>query len=300
MKINIGSLILIAAILINLSGCNYVKGLFPDKEKDYQFTTEIAPLVLPPDLSDKPDIKQSDVSATPAIEAGKTEVMQADTIQDVDTGAVEQSDASFEKSTDVGSPLEPETTALEQKQSESVTQKAEAAAEGLQAGSPSELETVAVEHAPEDSETAAAVPAQAPDKQKTRKTDEVSIKLVVYADGETRLRFGADAVKAWRMVGKALSRKSIEVISRSQEEASYEVLYDPDEQPVKDGSLWNEVKFFFGGFNVNEKQYLLKCIGNNEQTEVAVLDPDGNPAMNGAGLRLLRLIQTTLEADQSD
>jgi outer membrane protein assembly factor BamC len=34
-----------------LTACGYVKSLFPDKEKDYQFTTEIPPLTLPPDLA---------------------------------------------------------------------------------------------------------------------------------------------------------------------------------------------------------------------------------------------------------
>jgi outer membrane protein assembly factor BamC len=45
------SLLLIAATaLLNLSACSYVKTLFPDKEKDYQYTTEIPPLILPEDL----------------------------------------------------------------------------------------------------------------------------------------------------------------------------------------------------------------------------------------------------------
>jgi len=33
-----------------LPACGYIKSLFPDKEKDYQYTTEIPALVLPPDL----------------------------------------------------------------------------------------------------------------------------------------------------------------------------------------------------------------------------------------------------------
>ncbi len=36
-----------------VSGCSYIKGLFPDKERDYQFRTEIAPLIIPEDLKAK-------------------------------------------------------------------------------------------------------------------------------------------------------------------------------------------------------------------------------------------------------
>jgi Uncharacterized lipoprotein len=39
-----------ATMLTSLSACTYIKSLFPDKEKDYQYTTEIAPLILPEDL----------------------------------------------------------------------------------------------------------------------------------------------------------------------------------------------------------------------------------------------------------
>ena len=50
MNIKTGLLIIAATVLLNVSGCSYVKTLFPDKEKDYQYTTEIPPLILPEDL----------------------------------------------------------------------------------------------------------------------------------------------------------------------------------------------------------------------------------------------------------
>lgn len=284
MKLNIGSLIIIAAALLNVSACSYIKGLFPDKEKDYQFTTEIKPLVLPSDLSDNSVLKQAEAPAAPAIATGKTDAMQADAAPDANADL----------------PPESEPAAVEQVQSESVSQTTEPAVEDSEAGPPSEREPAADEQASEDSGTTAeAAPVEQPAKQQTQKNDDISVKLVVYDDGESRLRIAADTIIAWRMVGKALSRKSIEVISRNQDEASYEVQYDPDEKRVEDGSLWDEAVFIFGGFNTNEKRYLLKCVGNNQQTDVAVLDQDGKPVVNGAGLRLLKLIQTTLKADQS-
>lgn len=50
MKTKARALIIIVVVLANLSACTYIKNLFPDKEKDYQFTTEIPPLTIPPDL----------------------------------------------------------------------------------------------------------------------------------------------------------------------------------------------------------------------------------------------------------
>lgn len=37
-------------LLLGLSGCSTIKSWFPDKERDYQFTTEIPELVVPDDL----------------------------------------------------------------------------------------------------------------------------------------------------------------------------------------------------------------------------------------------------------
>ena len=50
MTLNIRSIFMAALVLLNVSGCTYIKSLFPDKEKDYQYTTEIPPLIIPEDL----------------------------------------------------------------------------------------------------------------------------------------------------------------------------------------------------------------------------------------------------------
>ena len=65
MNIKTGLLIIAATALLNVSGCSYVKTLFPDKEKDYQYTTEIPPLILPEDL--KKSHIPSLTTATPAV-----------------------------------------------------------------------------------------------------------------------------------------------------------------------------------------------------------------------------------------
>ncbi len=44
-------LLISLVILLNISGCSTIKSFFPDKEKDYQLTSEIAELKIPSDLS---------------------------------------------------------------------------------------------------------------------------------------------------------------------------------------------------------------------------------------------------------
>lgn len=39
------------AVLLGLQGCSFVRDWFPDKEKDYQYTSEIPPLIYPKDLA---------------------------------------------------------------------------------------------------------------------------------------------------------------------------------------------------------------------------------------------------------
>lgn len=207
----------IAAVLGNVTACSYIKSYFPDKEKDYQFTTEIPPLKLPPDLD-----KNAELSA---LATGSTEPV---------------SDQPAEASAD---PSEEE-----------------------------EVETPRV----------------------------ISVELVKFETGETRLRIGAPVARAWRMVGKALSRNSLEVTERNQEDALFHVHYDPHEQAVEDGSIWDEVVFLFRGLQSEEKEYILKLVANNWQSEVVVLDADRQPLYEGPGLRLLNLLQETMVTDQPE
>jgi len=54
-----------ALIIAALSGCSTIKGWFPDKERDYQFTTEIPDLVIPDDLKGKAMTKPTTVAIAP-------------------------------------------------------------------------------------------------------------------------------------------------------------------------------------------------------------------------------------------
>jgi outer membrane protein assembly factor BamC len=64
MKISLyGRVALVSALLVNAS-CSTIKSWFPDKERDYQFTTEIPELVVPDDLKAK-SLATRPISNTP-------------------------------------------------------------------------------------------------------------------------------------------------------------------------------------------------------------------------------------------
>lgn len=80
-------------MLCGLSACSTIKSWFPDKERDYQFTSEIPELIVPDDLKNKglpslaapaaapvgteTEAAVSDVSDTAAADAGNTQVSEA-------------------------------------------------------------------------------------------------------------------------------------------------------------------------------------------------------------------------------
>ena len=125
----------------------------------------------------------------------------------------------------------------------------------------------------------------------------IQLELVDADQGTKRLRIGAPSTRAWRMVGKALSRKSIEVTNRNQEEGLFHVQYDPNKQEVEDGSILDEVRFFFKGFEITEQEYVVKLVENNQQTDVVVLDKEQKPVADAGSLSLLMLLHDTIKSD---
>lgn len=235
MNLNFKTLLVVTVLPVSLSACSYIKSLFPDKEKDYQYTTEIPPLVIPPDLQQKSSANASMPQLPEASQQGDTPVTDA---TPADTGSKD----------------------------------------GAQNTEPA-----------------------APVVEAVEKYEKISVELIKFNDGENRLRLGVESPRAWRLVNKALSRKSIEVTNRNQAEEFFVVQYDPDEQQVKDGSLWDEAVFIFRGFRSNEKEYVLKLEERDRKTDVIILDKDQQPLLDDpAGLKLLTLLQTTINADLAD
>lgn len=290
MKSNKALPFIISVALVNLSACSTIKSLFPDKEKDYQFTTEIQPLVLPPDLKGNTIFKTADASSAVTFGAEKSDVSSPKEKLESPDQVAEKAIQEAEEPVVEETPAQSDTTASEVPSQEPGSEVFEQAR--------AEPESAAAEQQAQEPETSGDAPAvEQPVQNQAEKSDAIPVELVVYDDGESRLRIATDTSMAWHLVGKALSRQSIEVIARSQEDRSFSVQYDPNEKPVEDGTLWDEAVFLFRGFQTNEKEYMLKLIENQQQSEVAVLDEEGKPASNGAALRLLKLIQNTLKSD---
>ena len=199
-------------IVLNLTACGGMKNYFPDKEKDYQLTTEIPELKIPADLTDN-TIQKAVVIESPHTENKETE--------DV---AAESSDS---KAT-------------------------------------------------------------------------IQVDLVEYSDGATKIRIEDGMERSWRTVGKALSTHSIEITDRNELERVYYVQYDADFKEIEDGSIWDEVLFIFGADPANEEAFKIRLAGNNQLTEVIVLDADDQPLSKGAGLKLLKLLYKTIKDDLVD
>jgi outer membrane protein assembly factor BamC len=238
-----GSFLISAAVLINLSACGYVKSYFPDKEKDYQYTTEIPPLILPDDLK-QDHLPGPSASTPPSPPVGA----------DADANIASTPVAAYAKE---AAPAAPSAT-------KAATQPV--------AATPSESETVI------DPKL-------------------ITVERVNFDVGENRLRINVPFARAWRIVGKALSRKSIEVTERNQEAGVFTVHYDPDERKVEDKSYWDELVFIFSGIQSNDKEYRLKLIANNQLTDIIVMSEDQQPLSDAASFKLLTLLQETIKAD---
>jgi outer membrane protein assembly factor BamC len=227
---NIKSVFLIITItaLIFLSGCSYIKSLFPDKEKDYQYTTEIPLLMLPQDL------KNSQIpgltSSTPII------------------------------STNLDLPTEEsDNGALTTQQSPANTD--------LPVNEPEAIEAL------------------------------IALERIKLNDDGYSLRINTPFIKAWRIVNKSLSRKSIEVTDRNQEKKLFTIKYEPEEQPLQDDSYWSDLTFMISGVHDNEKTYLIKLDENNDYTDITIIDEDHKLLSDDASNKLLTLLENTIKED---
>jgi outer membrane protein assembly factor BamC len=257
----------IVASALNVSACGAIQSMFPDKEKDYQFTTEIPPLVLPQDLSKGA--------------AGK---------------AVEKTAKSENES--VSEPLKEETqqaaeTVQEDASAEGTAKPDQAAAEE-QSGQDSPQPEAGDEVAQSEQK-----PGEETEESEKSDTDKgTPVELVRFSDGERRLRIYSSTERAWHLVSKALSRNAIEVTRRDQDQKLFYVQYDPDKEKAQDGSLLDEAIFLFKGFETNEKQYLLKLMAVDGKSDLAITDKDLEPVPDDeAAVKLLRLLGGTIQGN---
>jgi len=131
----------------------------------------------------------------------------------------------------------------------------------------------------------------------TTKDDIIYVDLVEYAGGATRIRIEDTLEHSWRLLGKALSRHSIEITDRNELDHMYFVQYDADFKKIEDGSLWDEILFIFASDPAKEQEFRIKLAENGALTEVIVLDGNDKPQSKGAGLKLLTLLYQSIKED---
>ncbi len=220
-------------VACGLNGCSTLQSWFPDKEKDYQFTTELPPLVIPPDLVQKPSIPSR--SAPPVI--AKT--------------------------------VEPVTPA------KSVTKTIAPASESTPITRPVLT----------DAET---------------ELSRNEIQVSVTHENVPTLNLNVPSVRAWRIVGKALSRSGIEVVNRNQDSGQIQIqVVDAKPKSESEKSLLGETFSVFDSFISNEKSYILQFHEANTKTAVTVLNTELQPITDGTDNKLLMILFEAIKADLS-
>ena len=213
LKNSINLLFLITSFL--LTGCSMVRSWFPDKEKDYQFASEIAPLIIPTDLVTK--IK-----------------------------------------TDGNRPPKPTLTQL--------TEAAQTKAD--KRSSLAEAESVVDKH---------------------------DIQINLTQDTPPALQLNVPFARAWRVVGKAITRNNIEITRRSQENGEINIQLAAKTQT--EHSFLDDTLAFFDPFESHESRYILKFNEINGATNVVLFDNNLKPITDGTDKKLLSTLQNSIRAD---
>ncbi|MCQ8103670.1 outer membrane protein assembly factor BamC [Methylomonas sp. SURF-2] len=234
-------------ILCGLSACGTIKSWFPDKERDYQFTSEIPELIIPDDLKNKG--LERVATAEPAASADEAGPVSASAAANPETGA--EADVAQDRPDNHG-----------------------VGASKTEPSEPAAAETNA------EAQTEASAPA-----------------------GASSLQIDQAKMPATRMVGRALTRKKVEIVERNIDKGYFYVKYDPDAVQVKDESIWDEFNFLFGDDPSREQEYRISVRGLGPQTsEVTVQDEQGKNLSSPAANALLKLITEGINqaVDQND
>ena len=242
MKTIISIITLVA--LSSLSACSQIKSLFPDKEKEYQYTVELPPLIYPTDMQ---------VNIVPVLPKSMTHAEPVNTAAITAANDLTKSTAAVTNSTTNASASHSSTSPIVDKAYNN-----------------------------DEEELAANL---------------ITVERINVDKGENRLRLNVPYLRAWRILGKSLSRKALEVMVRNQEAGLFTLKYDPDERSVKELSYIDYLKGLLGNLTSNEKTYIIKLEKDQLQTDVTVLDKDQKPVTDADSVKLLTLIQETIKAD---
>ena len=124
-----------------------------------------------------------------------------------------------------------------------------------------------------------------------------TMQFIDQGENKTFLRINSPFAHIWRVVGKALTDRAVEITDKNRSLATYYVQYDPDLQAVSDGSFWDEFVFFFGSDANQELPYQVFLEETEFGTEIFVCDQLGNKISEGDGLKLLNLLYDTIKKD---
>lgn len=227
------------ACALSLNGCSTLQSWFPDKEKDYQFTTELPPLIIPADLIQKPSLPISHRSTV-------TEPV-------VTTKKLIESKKSAEKT---------------------LTSKAEPPAPIVNRPTLTEPETEVI-------------------------NNKIEIRLT--HENVPTLHLNVPSARAWRIVGKAVSRSSgIEIIERNQDNQQIRI-HVANEKPVAESetSFLEDSLSVFDGFVNNDTAYVLQFHEVDSTTAITVLNSELQSLEDNSDNKILTILFDTIKADLS-
>lgn len=220
---------LACALLVNAAGCSTIKGWFPDKERDYQFRTEIPELIVPEEL--------------------KAKTLPERTPEQTAAAAVAATEPVAERETAPATEPQPTSAPAERKVLESQT------------------------------------------ADKNTSEEKPAAQVVPTNPAVSSLQIDQPGNQAWRLVARALSRQRIEIVERNIDKGYFYVKYDPNAIKPEDGSIWDEVTFFFGDDPSHEQEYRISLLGIAPQaSEVTIQDSEGKTLSNAVATALLKLI----------
>ena len=121
-------------------------------------------------------------------------------------------------------------------------------------------------------------------------------RMVRDSSGTSVLALQDEFSRAWRRTGLALDRVGFTVEDRDRSRGLYYVRYvDPDQFEPEEGGFFSKLKFWGDEDSGPEQsEYLIHLIGNDQSTQVIVLNTDGAPESSTTADRILTLLHEQL------
>jgi outer membrane protein assembly factor BamC len=288
MKNFICSVMLLMAVF-SLSGC----GLFPDKEKDYRFTRELPELVVPSDLDKPVAVKPVDMpEAAPeiALPSAKDAQPAVESPVSPPLPLATKPDNAPEAVPEIALPAAKEVQPAPGTLAASPPPVAKEAPQSVVAE-----EAKAIPEAGVADETPIPVSNYAEDVADADEVVATEITLHETPNQPAFLHINQNLPRSWRIVAKAMMQRSLEISERNTTANYFVVQYDPNAKAMQDESFWDDLSFIFGEENNQERPYRVALTEKDQQTDIRVLNMQGNVCKTGVCSQLLLLLKNALE-----